>query len=95
MERTEFRSEATRLLRDVQYLRTWLDNKVISGSCRFSVFCFFFGATYFVTLRILRSRMHLSTEKPRGATAPAENMIISRMPQRTTKKSKRLKRDMK
>lgn len=51
--------------------------------------------TYFVTLRILSSRIHLSTEKPSGATAPAENMIISRMPHRTTKKSKRLNRDMK
>ncbi len=51
--------------------------------------------TYFVTLRILSSRIHLSTEKPRGATAPAENMIISRIPQSTTKKSKRLNRDMK
>lgn len=48
-----------------------------------------------MTLRILSSRMHLSTEKPRGVTAPAENMIISRMPHSTTKKSKRLKRDMK
>lgn len=51
--------------------------------------------TYFVTLRILSSLMHLSTEKPRGATAPAENMIISRMPHSTTKKSKRLNNDMK
>lgn len=51
--------------------------------------------THFVTLRILSSRMHLSTEKPRGATAPAENMIISRIPHSTTKKSKRLNRDMK
>lgn len=51
--------------------------------------------TYFVTLRILSSRMHLSTEKPRGATAPAENMIISRIPHSTTKKSKRLNNDMK
>ena len=48
-----------------------------------------------MTLRILSSRIHLSTEKPRGATAPAENMIISRIPQSTTKKSKRLNRDMK
>lgn len=51
--------------------------------------------TYFVTFRILSSRIHLSTEKPRGATAPAENMIISRIPHSTTKKSKRLNRDMK
>lgn len=51
--------------------------------------------TYFVTFRNLSSRIHLSTEKPRGVTAPAENMIISRMPHSTTKKSKRLNRDMK
>lgn len=51
--------------------------------------------THFVTLRILSSRIHLSTEKPRGATDPADNMIISRIPQSTTKKSKRLNRDMK
>lgn len=50
---------------------------------------------YFVTLRMRRRRIHLSTEKPRGATAPADNMIISRMPHITTKKSKRLNRDMK
>lgn len=48
-----------------------------------------------MTLRILSSRIHLSTEKPKGATAPADNMIISRIPQSTTKKSKRLKRDIK
>lgn len=51
--------------------------------------------THLVTFRILSSRMHLSTEKPSGATAPAENMIISRIPHSTTKKSKRLNRDMK
>lgn len=48
-----------------------------------------------MTLRILSSRIHLSTEKPKGATAPADNMIISRIPHSTTKKSKRLKRDIK
>lgn len=52
-------------------------------------------STYFVTLRILSRRIHLSTEKPRGATAPADSMIISRIPHSTTKKSKRLNRDMK
>lgn len=51
--------------------------------------------TYFVTLKSLSSRIHLSTEKPSGATAPADNMIISRIPQSTTKKSKRLNSDMK
>lgn len=30
MERTELRSEATKLLRDVQYLQTWLDKKIIA-----------------------------------------------------------------
>lgn len=39
--------------------------------------------------------MHLSTEKPSGVTAPAENRIISRIPHSTTKKSKRLNKDMK
>lgn len=39
--------------------------------------------------------MHLRTEKPSGATAPADSMIISRMPHSTTKKSKRLNKDMK
>ena len=48
-----------------------------------------------MTLRILSSRIHLSTEKPRGATAPVDNMIISRIPHSTTKKSKRLNSDMK
>lgn len=39
--------------------------------------------------------MHLSTEKPSGVTAPAEKRIISRIPHSTTKKSKRLNKDMK
>lgn len=104
MERTELRSEATRLLRDVQYLQMWSNSKIINYwflmvqhfiimLVRELQMCT--CGTHFVTLRILSSRMHLRTEKPRGATAPAENIIISRMPQRTTKKSKRLKRDMK
>lgn len=56
---------------------------------------FYAISAYFVTLRILSRRIHLSTEKPRGATAPADSMIISRIPHSTTKKSKRLNRDMK
>lgn len=48
-----------------------------------------------MTFKILSSRMHLSTENPSGVTAPAEKRIISRIPHSTTKKSKRLNKDMK
>lgn len=97
MERTELRSEATRLLKAVQCLQNSLEEKrcqLTSTHTQCDV-TLRGDRTYFVTLRILSSRMHLSTEKPNGANTPRENMIISRIPQSTTKQSKRLNRDMK
>lgn len=39
--------------------------------------------------------MQRSTEMPRGDRVPSSTRMVSRMPEHTTKQSKRLKRDMK
>ena len=101
MERTEFRREATRFLRDFQYLkdRRWLEEKDILMHEREVEEDILMHervkGTYLVTLRNLSSRMHLRTDRPSGVMHCTHSRMISTMPHTTTKKSKRLNTDMK
>ena len=49
--------------------------------------------TYLVTLKALRSLIHLRTDMPRGGMISWDTSTNSRMDEITTKKSNRLNRD--
>lgn len=48
-----------------------------------------------VILKMRRSRMQRSTEMPKGDKVPSSTRMVSKIPEHTTKQSKRLKSDMK
>lgn len=98
MDRTEFKSDATRLFSDVQYLRIMHNSsKVLFRQITFksNFLQHWSRIMYRVTLKRRSSRMQRRMEIPMTDITSMRTRMSSRIPTDTTKQSKRLKRDMK
>ncbi len=97
MDFMEFSRDATKLLRDAQWLKKKTNH--LKVSCALYKYLWYsiniISILYRVTLKILRSRTQRNTEMPRDDMTSNSTKKVSVMPPHTTKQSKRLNRDTK